>query len=72
MAALATTNAKQAALSWCQVWEPAIPMVNTGFPTAILQQQLLWGMPSPAWAAPVSEVPTGHMLWTAIFRPGGR
>lgn len=46
------TNEKLAVMEWEEVYEPAIPMVSTGFPTQAHKQHLLWGMPEPLWAAP--------------------
>lgn len=49
--AISTNNGKLAVIEWDTLWEPAIPMVSTSFPTKAHKQQLLWGMPDPLWTA---------------------
>jgi hypothetical protein len=47
--AITTNNQKIAVMEWCSVWEPAIPMVSTSFPTQAHKQQMLWDNPAPLW-----------------------
>ena len=64
MSALSTDNEKLAAMEWCQVWEPGLPL-SPGTLEQDDQQQLLWGFPAILWGIPavVEEVIQNIKHW---------
>lgn len=64
--AIDTNNEKLAVMEWGNVWEPAIPMVSTSFPTQAHKQQLIWDNPSPLWGAG----PSFQAAWAARTNQG--
>ncbi len=64
--AIDTNNEKLAVMEWDNQWEPGIPMVSTSFPTQAHKQQLLIGMPDPAWTTAVPGAPAGTLLLLGV------
>ena len=66
MAALSTDNEKLAVMEWNNYSEPGLPL-SPGALGQDDQQQLLWGMPVPAWAELEISAGGNNLPWWEWF-----
>jgi hypothetical protein len=54
--AITTTNGKMAVMVYGNVWEPPMPIVDTGTFGQDDKQQFIWGFPEVLWSSLVAGV----------------